>query len=126
MPQVASAPVISPPVRSDAPARAPGQSEPSGAFGEMLEASSATPDGSANKPAQANSKDAPVPQAQGETPADPALAAAAVSVDLALLMPDLPVEVGAPDLAAATKEKGEGESRGERRRSAHRPSQAGG
>jgi hypothetical protein len=75
----------------------------------MLQASASTPDGSATKPAQASSKDAPAPQEQGETPADPALVVPALSVDLALLVPELPLAVGARDLVAATKEKGEGD-----------------
>jgi flagellar hook-length control protein FliK len=110
LPQVASAPVISPPARSDAPARTAGQSEPSGAFGELLEASSAAPDGSASKPAQANSKDASAQPAQGDTPADAAPTATTLGVDLALLVPELPVAVGIPNLTAAATAKGEGEA----------------
>jgi len=110
LPQVASAPVISPPVRSDAPARGPGPGESSGAFGEMLEA--AAPDAGDGKPAPPNTKDASAAQTRGDVSGDPAPATAALGVDLSLLMPELPVEVSASDLACVTQENSEGESLG--------------
>ena len=96
LPQVASAPVISPPVRSDAPARTPAQGESSGAFGEMLEASSAAPDAGDGKPASAKSKESSLPAAPEDQIADLVQTANAsiqpvVAIDLALLAPELSV-----------------------------------
>ena len=113
MPQVASAPVISPPVRSDAPARAPGQGESSGAFGEMLEASSAAPDAGDGKPASAKSKESSLPAAQEEQIADLVQTANAsiqpvVAIDLALLAPELSVE-GSAAVPVAVTETDDGE-----------------
>jgi len=76
----------------------------------MLEA--AVPDAADGKPAQPNTKDAPAAQTQGAASGDPAAAIAVLSVDLALLMPELPVEVCASDLACVTNENSEGESLG--------------
>lgn len=94
LPQVASTPVISPQARSDAPARAPGQSEPLGTFGEMLDASSATPDGAANQ-------STPVPPAQDDAPAAAVQSANALivplTIDLALLAPKLSIDDSASD-----------------------------
>ena len=117
MPQVASAPVISPPVRSDAPARAPGQGESSGAFGEMLEASSAAPDAGDGKPASAKSKESSAPAAQDDQVAESGQTANApippvVAIDLALLAPELSVEASAAAPVAAT-EADEGEPTGD-------------
>ena len=113
MPQVASAPVISPPVRSDAPARTPGQGESSGAFGEMLEASSAAPDAGDGKPASAKSKESSLPAAQEEQIADLVQTANAsiqpvVAIDLALLAPALSVE-GSAVVPVAVTETDDGE-----------------
>jgi flagellar hook-length control protein FliK len=98
LPQVASAPVISQPVRSDAPARPPGQSEPSGGFGEMLDASSAAPDAGGGKPASANCKEASAPAAQDTPPADSAQSANAPVppvIDIALLAPEFSADAAA-------------------------------
>ena len=113
MPQVASAPVISPPVRSDAPARAPGQGESSGAFGEMLEASSAAPDAGDGKPASAKSKESSLPAAQEDAGCGfgsdrQRLHPPVVAIDLALLAPELPVE-GSAAVPVAVTETDDGE-----------------
>ncbi|MGB9366141.1 MAG: flagellar hook-length control protein FliK [Xanthobacteraceae bacterium] len=107
MPQVASAPVISPPVRSDAPVRTPGQDEPSGAFGEMLDVSSAAPD-AGGQSASGKSKEAPAPAAQSDQPAEPLQTAntslpPVVAIELALLARELPVE-GSPAAPVAATE----------------------
>lgn len=103
MPQVASTPVISPPVRSDAPARVPGQGASSGGFGEMLDASAA-PDAGGSKAAPAKNETA-APAAQEGQAADlsqitnPPVA----SIDLALITGELAVEGNAAIPAAAAE-----------------------
>ena len=119
MPQVASAPVISPPVRSDAPARAPGQGESSGAFGEMLEASSAPPDAGDGKPASAKAKESSTLAAQDGQVADSGQTAndsipPVVAIDLALLTPELSVEASAvAPLAAMETDDGNATANGD-------------
>jgi hypothetical protein len=106
LPQVASAPVISPPVRSDAPARTPAQGESSGAFGEMLEASSAAPDAGDGKPASGKSKESSLPAAPEDQVADSVQTANAppvVAIDLALLAPELSFEGSAAAPVAVTE-----------------------
>jgi flagellar hook-length control protein FliK len=108
LPHVASTPVISQPVRSDAPTRAPGQGEASGAFGEILDASSAAPDPGGGKPASGKSKEASAPAAQSdhlaETPeATNTSPPPAIGVDLALLAPELAVDGSAAIPVVATE-----------------------
>ena len=105
MPQVASTAVISPPVRSDAPARTLGQIELSGIFGEMLDASSIPGCG---MPVPDNSKESPAPAAQDDQVADSLQTANAsiplvLAIDLALLTPELCVEGSAATSVTATE-----------------------
>lgn len=128
LPQVASDPVVQRPLRADSAARPSGASgEPSGRFGDMLDASAApkaaaSPDAAEGtdtgsnqtkpadiltalqtKAAQASGSD-PAASTTGAAAGAPAAIPAAITVDLALLVQAVAAEPGAPAAPAVAKQ----------------------